>query len=72
MTDCECINSCPFINDRMANEPGTAEGLKREYCQGDYTTCARFMVFKALGKPKVPVDMFPSQVDRAKKVIAAG
>jgi hypothetical protein len=29
------------------------------------------MVFKVLGRDNVPIDLFPQNVDRAKKVIAA-
>ena len=72
MADCEVLGGCPFFNDKMANMPGTASAFKRKYCQGDNRSCARYMVLKALGKPKVPADLFPNQGDRAKKIIAAG
>ena len=72
MAQCECLDACPFFNDKMANMPGSAASFKRKYCEGDSSECARFMVFKALGKAKVPADLFPNQVDRAKQVIAKG
>ena len=50
---------------------GLTELYKINYCRGNNSTCARFMVFKALGKQKVPVDLFPPDVDRAKKLTAA-
>jgi hypothetical protein len=56
----------------MANMPATAAGFKRKYCEGDSAECARFMIFKALGKGMVPPDLFPNQVDRARQVITAG
>ncbi|MCF8069502.1 MAG: hypothetical protein K9L30_13040 [Desulfobacterales bacterium] len=70
--ECEVLSVCLFFNDKMANMPGSAAGFKRRYCQGDNSTCARYMVLKALGKEKVPGDLFPNQEDKAKKIIAAG
>ena len=72
MADCECLNGCPFFNDKMADKPAITESYKRQYCRGDNTECARHMVFKSLGRPRVPADMFPNQKDRALKLIAQG
>ena len=46
--------------------------MKKKYCKEDNSRCARFMVFKKLGKPKVPTDLFPNQIEKATSVIAAG
>lgn len=70
MADCECLSGCPFFNDRMASAPATANLFKKTYCQGDNTNCARHVVFKALGKPNVPGDLFPNQLDRAKNIVS--
>ncbi len=72
MADCKLLSGCIFFNDKMASRPGTAEIFKKKYCKGDNSDCARFMVFEALGRPKVPADLFPNQADRAKQVIALG
>ena len=69
MANCELIEKCIFFNDKMANMPGTAASFKRRYCQDDFSGCARYMVFKALGREKVPGNLFPNQHDKAKKVI---
>lgn len=69
MANCECLDGCPFFNDKMDNMPGLSNMYKRSYCKGDYASCARFMVFKSLGKAKVPEDMFPNQQDRAKELL---
>jgi len=53
----------------MANMPGMAEMLKTKYCKSEYENCARYMVFSALGKDAVPMDMFPNQQDRAQEMI---
>lgn len=65
MANCELIKGCVFFNDKMATTPVTAELYKKTYCQGNNAECARYMVFKAKGREKVPPDLFPNQKDRA-------
>ena len=72
MAECEILSTCPFFNDKMAHKPETAAAYKKKYCQDDNSICARYMVRKALGKPKVPGDLYPEQEDRAREIIAAG
>lgn len=71
MSDCVCLPKCPFFNDKMANMPTMAHKLKDKYCTGDNSSCARFMIFGKLGREAVPVDLFPSQSDRAAAILAA-
>ncbi|MDA3936844.1 MAG: hypothetical protein PF636_08315 [Actinomycetota bacterium] len=71
MADCECLGGCLFFDDRMAKMPSMAELYKRKYCQADNSDCARFMVFQVLGRDAVPVNLFPNDVDRATKILAA-
>jgi len=72
MADCELIQGCIFFNNKMRDMPATAELLKKQYCTGAYTTCSRYMVFKALGKSSVPPNLFPQQTGVAKDIIKAG
>ena len=72
MPNCECLEKCPFFNDKMHDTPATAEMMKSRYCRGAYEKCARYMVFKALGREKVPANLYPNMVDKAKKIIAEG
>lgn len=69
MADCELLAKCLFFNDKMANKPGTADMMKKKYCQGNNAECARFVVCKALGREKVPGDLFPIQMDRARELL---
>ena len=71
MADCECLEICPFFNDKMANMPSMADMLKSRYCKGDWADCARHRVFVALGIEGVPIDLYPNQEDEADKLIAA-
>ena len=72
MADCECLPKCLFFNDQMANMPAISEMFKKKYCNGDFSQCARYMVFKAVGKEKVPNDLFPNNTDGAEKTILEG
>lgn len=72
MVDCECLAGCPFFNDNMKDMPATANSLKETYCRTDNSICSRFMVFKALGKPNVPKDLFPNEIEKARDIISKG
>ena len=71
MAECELIARCIFFNDKMAEYPSTASFLKKKYCQEDNSECARYMVFKTLGGEKVPKDLYPHNVERARKLISS-
>ena len=71
MPDCECLPKCAFFNDKMGEKPALADMMKLRYCKKDSSGCARHMVKVALGADKVPMDLYPSQVDRAKKIISS-
>jgi len=71
MNYCECLEGCPFFNDKMKNMPAVSEMYKSSYCKSDFKNCARYIVFKSLGKSFVPEDMFPNEKDRAEKILKA-
>lgn len=71
MAECECLPTCPFFNDRMADKPATAQILKNQYCLGDNADCARYRVKVAAGSKNVPSDLLPSQTDRVKGILTA-
>lgn len=70
MADCECLNGCPFFNDRMKAMEGLGAIFKKNYCLGDSSQCARHIVFKQLGKANVPGDLYPNMIDRANAILA--
>ncbi len=70
MADCVCLPRCPFFNDRMAEMPATTQLMKKRYCLGDQAQCARHMVFSRFGSEKVPIDLYPTQVERAQQLLA--
>lgn len=65
MADCDFLALCPFFNDKMENMPSAADMMKKLYCKWNYSQCARYMVATALGREKIPADLFPSDASRA-------
>ena len=72
MADCELTGTCIFFNDKMADMPAMASMMKTVYCKDKYETCARYQVVQAVGRAKVPADLFPNQLDKACEVIKKG
>ena len=69
MADCEILNTCPFFNDQMSEMPAMSNIIKKRYCRGSNTLCARHMVFRVIGRDQIPADLYPSQVERADKIL---
>ena len=70
MAECELLKGCIFFNDRMKVSVELTEMYKRRFCLGNNSECARYTVFKTLGRENVPVDLFPNMFERVKKIIA--
>ncbi len=70
MADCELIATCLFFKDQMEKAPDMADYQKKKYCEGDNSVCARYIVFKALGRENVPRDLLPIQIDIGNELIA--
>jgi hypothetical protein len=71
MPQCPSLSKCPFFNDKMANMPAAADMIKTRYCLTDHATCARWMVRMALSPEKVPGNLYPKDVERAKAMIGS-
>jgi hypothetical protein len=70
MVDCECLARCPFFHDNLPNMPASATLTKKRLCQDDFSKCARYMVFRAMGRQGVPRDLYPDDLDRAERILA--
>lgn len=68
MLDCECLENCPFFNDKMANKPASSELMKHQYCHGHFEECARYRIYKSRGSAAVPSDLFPGESSRANQL----
>jgi hypothetical protein len=69
METCEFQSSCFVYSNLMKNRPRTLEYIKEEYCDSNYSTCARFMIFKSKGPYKVSNYLFPEDIQEACKIL---
>ena len=69
MAECQCVPQCIFFNDKMSGMPAMADMMKQKFCRGDFESCARYKVFKALGSDGVPPDLFPNQEARVRQML---
>lgn len=68
---CALTETCIFFNNKMANMPSMASMYKQRYCQDAFETCARYQVFKAVGRENVPADLYPNEADKVDEVVSA-
>ena len=69
MANCECLEKCPFFNDKLEMMPNMSKVIKDKYCLTDNSRCARFIVFSKLGRDSVPKNLFPHQHDKVKSIL---
>lgn len=69
MDTCEFKSTCLFYNDLKERRPVTLRYIKDEYCDSNYSVCARFMVSKAHGRRHVPRCLFPEDIHEACKLL---
>ena len=69
---CELLDTCLFFNDRMSGYPTSIQLTKEQFCLSDNSRCARYIVYKALGRDRVPDDLYPREIERAKRIIGEG
>lgn len=69
MPECELTKTCIFFNNQMANMPSTCEVFKKNYCEQNFESCARFMIVQTLGRGYVPPDLYPNQTQRSRDII---
>lgn len=70
--ECELTKTCPFFNDKMPDDKGLGHMYKKQYCLGGWHSCARYMIFKELGRESVPPKLYPNQKDLARLVLSQG
>lgn len=66
---CELLDTCIFFNEKMKNMPSTTQIFKKTYCLSDNKNCARYVVYKALGRENIPTDLFPGDLKRAESIV---
>jgi hypothetical protein len=70
MANCEFYDGCSFLSERLGKMPRIAGLYRMQFCEGNCTSCARYMVYKFVGFESVPRDLYPNQQERADIIIA--
>lgn len=70
MATCEKLEKCPFYQGKMDINSGLGRMYKTKYCEGDKTTCARYIVATQLGPEFVTNSLYPNMDAVAKKLLA--
>ena len=67
MKKCSSTNECPFFKDQLSKvkTPKKREDMKRKYCGGGSSQCARYTIAKALGLNEVPWNLLPNDLIKA-------
>jgi hypothetical protein len=70
MSNCEFLENCPFFNNHTQGMPDQVELFKQLYCCVGNDICARYMIFKKLGREVVPKNLFPNEITRANTILS--
>jgi hypothetical protein len=64
MKKCSIIDECPFFKDQLPkmHTAKEREDMRRKFCGGGNTQCARFIVASALGLDEVPGNLLPDDL----------
>ena len=67
---CTLIDDCPFYKERMARMPRSTEIMKEMFCKNEYAKCARYLVYRECGREHIPIDLFPNEFEKGRKIVA--
>ena len=66
---CPYFEGSEFCKKLKSISPQAFQKYVEQYCKGDFSACARFMVTESLGVDAVPEAMLPNETDRALRII---
>ncbi len=71
MTRCQRTDGCPFFTDEVGYSTELQEEMRRTYCMGDNSGCARLHALDILPLTSIPDDLIPTEHDRLAELAAA-
>jgi hypothetical protein len=69
MAKCECLEGCPFFNDKIPIDSALGIVYKEKYCLDRFNDCARHKVKVELGRENIPASLYPNMQDLAQQII---
>ena len=70
MAMCEKFEKCPFYQGKMDCEKGIGALYRKNYCEGDKTKCARYIVSTQCGPEFVNNNLYPNMDKKAQEILA--
>ncbi len=70
MSTCTFRSSCVLYKDLELIMPITLESIKTEYCDSNYSRCARYKIHESQGQCSVPRSLFPGDIEKASSIIS--
>ena len=70
MAMCEKFEKCPFYQGKMDCEKGIGALYRKNYCEGDKTKCARYIVSTQCGPEFVTSSLYPNMIKKAQEILA--
>ena len=67
---CEKFEKCPFYQGKMDCEKGIGALYRKNYCEGDKTKCARYIVSTQCGPEFVNNNLYPNMDKKAQEILA--
>jgi hypothetical protein len=70
MAGCPKKEVCTLLTDKSFQKmPGLLQRFRQNYCDDEFSLCARYKVAAACGDHLVPETMLPTQIDWAMQII---
>ena len=70
MAMCEKFEKCPFYQGKMDCDKGIGALYRKNYCEGDKTKCARYIVSTQCGPEFVNNSLYPNMDKKAQEILA--
>lgn len=73
MAGCPKKDVCFLLTDKTFQKmPALLQRFRKNFCEGDFSLCARYKVAAACADAAVPASMLPTQIDWALQIIQEG
>lgn len=68
MGQCHLTETCVFFTREIGYSPELQAAMRREYCLGDWSRCARLLALDFMPREELPADMIPTDLDQLEQL----
>lgn len=69
MVVCIYSEGCPFFTEVPGYSPQLHDEMKRRFCLGDSSDCARRLAKQYMSREEIPDDLMPTELARAQDLV---